>query len=336
MARIAIVILNYNGISFLEKFLPSVIQHSPGCQVVVADNCSMDQSCRFVEENFPQIQLIKHETNFGFCEGYNRALFQLNADYFVLLNSDVEVTPDWIEPIMKLFDQDLKIAAIQPKLLDFYQKSKFEYAGGAGGFIDRLGYPFCRGRIFGDIETDHGQYNDTREVFWASGACLFIRSDLFKQYGGFDNSFFAHMEEIDLCWRMKKDGYKIVACGASVVYHVGGGTLTYANPRKTYLNFRNSLMVLIKNLPLGQLAWKLPARWMIDYLAFTKFVLTGNFLDGIMIFKAHFYLIANFWRVFKKRNSSSHQARLLSGIFPGFLLFQHHLRGVSKFSDLKF
>lgn len=336
MAKISIVILNYNGRFFLEKFLPSVIKFSPSCEVVVADNHSTDQSIEFLKENYPQISLLEFQQNFGFCGGYNRALEDLNSEYFVILNSDIEVTENWIEPVISLFESDEKIAAIQPKLLDYNRKGKFEYAGGAGGFIDTFGYPFCRGRIFDTIETDNGQYDDTREVFWATGACFFIRGELFKHYGGFDESFFAHMEEIDLCWRMKKDGYKIYHCGESMVYHVGGGTLTYANPRKTYLNFRNSLLVLIKNLPPHELVWKLPMRWMIDYVAAAKFFLSGNFKDSLMIFKAHVYVIGHFSSTLKKRKKTLEKSLNRAGMYPKFLLFDYHIAGVRNFDDLKF
>ena len=336
MARVSIVILNHNGRAFLEQFLPSVLKFSEGHEVVVADNASTDQSVDFLKGHFPQIRLLEFNENHGFCGGYNRALNQLEAEYFAIINSDVEVTEGWIDPMLKLFEQDDKIAAVQPKLLDFNNKNLFEYAGGAGGFIDKFGYPFCRGRIFETIETDEGQYDDSNEIFWATGACFIIRAKLFKEYGGFDESFFAHMEEIDLCWRMKKDGYKVYSCSDSIAYHVGGGTLNYSNPRKTYLNFRNSLMVLIKNLSRTQLLWKLPFRWVVDYIAFLKFTLTGDFKDGLMIFKAHFYIIRNFRRVLKTRSKGKKLRFKAKGIYPKFLLFDYHIAGVRKFKDLKF
>lgn len=336
MARISIVILNFNGRPFLEKFLPTIIEYSPKCEIVVADNHSTDNSLDFLYKTHPEIRILEFRENYGYCGGYNRALAQLDSDFFIILNSDVEVTENWIEPIISVFERDEKIAAIQPKLLDYKHKDKFEYAGGAGGYIDKLGYPFCRGRIFDAIETDTGQYDDTREVFWATGACFFIRAKLFKHYGGFDETFFAHMEEIDLCWRMKRDGYKVYGCGESVVYHVGGGTLTYGNPRKTYLNFRNSLLVLIKNLPLAELTWKLPVRWIIDYVAIINFFLRGHFADGLMIFKAHLYVAANFISTFKKRTKSKKGPSNLVGRYPKLLLINYHIAGVRKFSDLEF
>ena len=336
MSTVSVVILNYNGKHHLEQFLPSIIKYSTGCEVVVADNNSEDGSVSFLKTTFPEVKIICLDKNYGFCEGYNRALFQIKSEYFILLNSDIEVTDNWIEPIIKLFEKDASIAAAQPKLLDFNARDKFEYAGGAGGFIDKYGYPFCRGRIFNTIETDRGQYNDTTEIFWASGACLFIRAELFLNYGGFDEEFFAHMEEIDLCWRLKQNGYKIYYCGDSVIYHLGGGTLAYSNPRKTYLNFRNSLMVLIKNLPPRKLISNLLLRWIMDYIAIAKFLITGEIRSSAMVVKAHFYFFKNFKSVYKKRISCPQSDKKLTGVYYKFLLFAYHIARVRKFSDLKF
>jgi len=334
MASVSIVILNFNGRNYLEKFLPSVTQHSKEHEIVVADNNSSDGSIDFLKNSYPDIRLISFSENYGFCQGYNRALDQLDSDIFILLNSDIEVTKDWIDPILKLFDEDEKVAAVQPKLLDFNHKNKFEYAGGAGGFIDKYGYPFCRGRIFDTIETDIGQYDDTREIFWATGACLFIRAHLYKSFGGFDADFFAHMEEIDLCWRMKLEGYKVFHCGESMVYHVGGGTLAYSNPWKTYLNFRNSLLVLIKNLPVQSLVWKLPIRWIIDYIAVAKFIFTANLRDALMVIKAHIYIWRNVLKTLKKRKFIRTTNANLAGTLPKLLLFKYYIARVRKFSDL--
>lgn len=334
MTSISIVILNFNGKHHLDKFLPTIIEYSPGCEVVVADNGSTDGSVDFLQKNFPDIKILIFNENHGFCGGYNKALSQLDSEYFVLLNSDIEVTKNWIPPVISLFEKDSSIAAIQPKLLDYHSRDKFEYAGGAGGFIDKYGYPFCRGRIFDTIEKDEGQYDDTREIFWASGACLFIRGELFKKYGGFDSSFFAHMEEIDLCWRLKQDNFKIIYCAESSIYHIGGGTLAYANPRKTYLNFRNSLMVLIINLPSNEIIPKLIFRWVMDYVAAIKFSLSGNFRDALMVIKAHFYIWRNFKSVKSKRNSSAKTLKGIEGMYDKFLLFQYHIAGVRKFKDL--
>jgi len=336
MASVSIVILNYNGRNYLKKFLPTTIKHSKGFDIVIADNNSTDGSVEFLSESYPELQLIKFNENHGFCEGYNKAIDQLNSDFFVLLNSDIEVTENWIEPIINLFEKDVKIAAAQPKLLDYNKKSKFEYAGGAGGFIDKYGYPFCRGRIFDTIEADQGQYNETSEIFWASGACLFIKGELFRKYNGFDKDFFAHMEEIDLCWRMKRDGYKVYFCSESVIYHVGGGTLSYSNPKKTYLNFRNSLLVLIKNLPVRELLIKLLFRWVMDYIAAVKFLVTGNILDAAMVIKAHFYIWKNINKTLGKRKSIKTTSINMPGVYNKFLLFSYHIARVRKFSDLKF
>ena len=336
MASVSIVILNFNGRHFLEKFLPSVIQYSKGYDIVIADNNSSDGSIDFLKEHYPEIRLLLFSENYGFSGGYNKALAHLSSDYFIILNSDIEVTNNWIPPLLSLFAKDDKIAAVQPKLMDFQHKDKFEYAGGAGGFIDKYGYPFCRGRIFDTIEKDYGQYDDTREIFWATGACLVIRAILFKTYGGFDNDFFAHMEEIDLCWRMKQEGYKVFYCGESKVYHVGGGTLTYSNPHKTYLNFRNSLLLLLKNLPLQSIVLKIPFRWIMDYIAAGKFLLSGAPKDALMILKAHIYVWKNLAKTLKKRQSRGNRQMNTVGIYPKFLLFKYHIARIRKFSGLHF
>ncbi|MDZ7606047.1 MAG: glycosyltransferase family 2 protein [Cyclobacteriaceae bacterium] len=336
MATVSVVILNFNGKHFLEKFLPGVIQFSPGHEIVVADNHSSDGSITYLKTAFPQVRIIQFQENLGFCQGYNKALQQIESDYFVILNSDIEVTDQWLDPILGLLESDPKIAAVQPKLLDYHRRDKFEYAGGAGGFMDKFGYPFCRGRLFNSIEMDYGQYDDTREVFWATGACLIIRAELFRKYHGFDADFFAHMEEIDLCWRMKQDGYKVMYCGRSVVYHVGGGTLPSSNPRKTYLNFRNSLLVLIKNLPVSELLVKVPFRWLIDWVAISKFLLDGKWRDAWMILKAHWYTATHFVHFIRKRSAGLISFKKHTGVYNGFLLFQYYLMGVRKFTNLRF
>ncbi len=336
MATVSIVILNFNGRHFLEKFLPGVIQFSPGHEIVVADNHSSDDSISFLKATFPEVRILEFDKNLGFCQGYNMALQQVTSDFFVILNSDIEVIEGWLEPILGMLKSDLKIAAVQPKLLDYHNRDRFEYAGGAGGFIDKYGYPFCRGRLFESIETDYGQYDDIREVFWATGACFVIRAELFRKYHGFDADFFAHMEEIDLCWRMKKDGYKVMYCGKSAVYHVGGGTLPHSNPKKTYLNFRNSLLVLIKNLPFPEQVVKVPFRLMIDYVAVLKFIVDGKWKDAGMILKAHWYISTHIMHFIRKRNAGSIGFKKITGVFDGFLLFHYHLAGVRKFTDLRF
>nr|MBP8033086.1 glycosyltransferase family 2 protein [Bacteroidia bacterium] len=246
-SKVAVVILNWNGKPFLEKFLPTVLQYSSGAQIIVADNQSSDDSVAFLKTQFPQVSVILNPSNDGFATGYNLALKQVKAEYYVLLNSDVEVTENWLQPIIKLMDENLKVAACQPKILDYNHPSKFEYAGAAGGFIDKYGYPFCRGRIFNVLEEDKAQYDTAKEVFWATGACMFVRAEAFWKVGGFDDDYFAHMEEIDVCWRMKNIGYQIYVEPSSKVYHVGGGTLNKLSPRKTFLNFRNNLTTLTKN-----------------------------------------------------------------------------------------
>jgi GT2 family glycosyltransferase len=292
--KIAIVILNWNGKKLLEQFLPSVIEHSKEAAVYVADNGSTDDSISFIKEKHPSIKIIQNKENEGYAKGYNDALKHIEADVFCLLNNDVEVTNRWLVPIIETFINEPNTAIIQPKLLDFNNRGYFEYAGAAGGFIDKYGYPYCRGRIFTTIEKDSGQYDDTSEIFWASGACLFIRNKVFKELSGFDESFFAHMEEIDLCWRAKNLGYTIKYRGESVVYHVGGATLSNTNPKKTYLNFRNSLFALTKNAK-GNLFLILIPRLIFDGIAGIKFLLEIKPSHTLAVLKAHlnfyYYLI---------------------------------------------
>lgn len=273
---LAIVILNYNTCHLLNTYLPSVVKHSKDCRIIFVDNASKDESVKFVQENYPQIEVIQLEENYGFTGGYNRALKQIDAKYYCLLNTDVEVTQGWIEPIINLMQSDEKIAVCQPKLLSYTEKNKFEYAGAAGGFIDYLGYPFCVGRIFDKIEEDKGQYDQIREIFWASGAAFFIRSELYHKFGGLDENYFAHFEEIDLCWRLKNAGYKIFYNPHSTVYHLGGGTLNKTSPFKTYLNFRNSLLTLYKNLPENKVDSILRKRKILDFIAALTFLFKRN------------------------------------------------------------
>lgn len=303
MPRTAVVILNFNGVKYLKQFLPGVCQHSmPYAEVWLADNASTDESVNYVKENFPQVKIVVNEVNGGFAKGYNDALKKIEADYYVLLNSDVEVTANWIEPIITLMESDEKIAACQPKILAYNEKEKFEYAGAAGGFIDKWGYPFCRGRVFFETETDEGQYNDTRDVFWASGAAMFVRADLYHQSGGLDDDFFAHMEEIDLCWRLKNMGYRIMACPQSVVYHVGGGTLQAENPRKTFLNFRNNLYLLLKNGKPYDVMLRIYGRMVLDGIAGLRFLLRGDFTHFWAVIKGHFVFYSQIPKLLGKRN----------------------------------
>ncbi len=299
--KIAVVILNWNGKALLEQFLPSVITHSKPATVYVVDNASTDDSVTFLKQHFPQVQCIQNKTNGGYAKGYNDALKHVDADVFCLLNSDVEVTPNWLSSIISTFKEDTNVAIVQPKILDFKNKVFFEYAGAAGGFIDKYGYPYCRGRIFDTIEEDHGQYDDISNIFWASGACLFIRKHVFVELEGFDASFFAHMEEIDLCWRARNKGYKIMYNGHTTVYHVGGATLNNLNPKKTFLNFRNSLFTLVKNAN-GPIFAVILVRLILDGIAGIKFLMAFKGRHFIAIIKAHFSFYKHLPSLIKKRN----------------------------------
>ena len=301
--KIAIVILNWNGKKLLEAFLPSVMQHSPEASIYVADNASTDDSVAFVQAHFPSITVIQNHGNLGFAGGYNEALQNVDADIYALVNSDIEVTPNWLQPIIEKFQNEPKTAIIQPKILDYKNKEYFEYAGAAGGFIDQYGYPFCRGRIFETIEKDTHQYDDETEIFWASGACFFIRKEVFQELHGFDADFFAHQEEIDLCWRAFNLGHQIKYTSKSVVYHVGGATLQHGNPKKTFLNFRNSLLMLVKNLPKSSLFLVLFIRLVLDGVAGIQFLLKGKPSHMLAILKAHFSFYSLFSKNYKKRNS---------------------------------
>ena len=299
--KIAVVILNWNGAKLLEQFLPSIVKYSPEAVIYIADNASTDNSISVVKTNFPSVKIVKNEINFGFAGGYNEALQDIDVEIYALVNSDIEVTENWLKPIIETFANEPKTAIIQPKILDFKNKKIFEYAGAAGGFIDKYGYPFCRGRLFETIEKDNGQYDDVCDIFWASGACFFIRSSVYKDLNGFDTDFFAHQEEIDLCWRAINKGYKIKYNSKSVVYHVGGATLELGNPKKTFLNFRNSLLMLVKNLPKSSLYTILFFRMLLDGLAGIQFILKGKFLHCIAILKAHYSFYSLFRKNYKKR-----------------------------------
>lgn len=325
MVKTAVVILNYNGEKFLREFLPFVIQHTAGAKIIVADNGSIDLSADVVKQKFPTVELIQLNNNYGFCGGYNRALRQVEAEYYVLLNSDVEVTPGWLTPLTNLLDQNPHIAAVQPKILAYNEKDRFEYAGAAGGFIDSMGYPFCRGRVFDETEKDSGQYNDTREVFWATGACLVIRSNVYHDLKGLDEDFFAHMEEIDLCWKIQRAGHKIFYCGQSSVYHVGAGTLSKSNPRKTYYNFRNGLSLVYKHWSSGQLFWKLPFRFLLDYVAAVKFLLSGKGGDARAVLRAHYHFIKKFGKNRGKRKALKQFPFTTKNIYPRLIIWDHFI-----------
>ena len=339
MAKVAIVILNWNGQKMLAKFLPNVIEYSrQDAEIWVADNSSSDGSMHLLETQFPQVKTIVLEQNFGFAEGYNRALRQIEADYYVLLNSDVEVSHHWLTPLIEFMDSHPQVAACQPKLLAEYDKDCFEYAGACGGFLDKYGYPFCRGRIFGMVERDNGQYDYQQEILWATGACMMIRSADYWKAGGLDGRFFAHNEEIDLCWRLRLMGRKIYCIPESEVYHVGGGTLPKSNPMKTFLNFRNNLTMLYKNLSDKELSHVMRTRWFLDYLAaFEMLLLQRNWGDFKAVFKAR--------KAFKEWRSSFDEERKriqaqrveeeIPQIFQTSILWQYYAKGVKNFKDLK-
>lgn len=304
-ANIAIVILNWNGEKLLPVYLPSVIEHSrmDGVSVIVADNGSTDNSMQLLEEQFPEVVRLQLPQNYGFALGYNEALKQVDAQYYILLNSDVEVTAGWLEPLIAVMERDARVAAVQPKILSWENKSEFEYAGAAGGFIDKLGFPFCRGRVLNEVEKDEGQYNDEVTIFWGSGACLAVRASLFHKAGGFDADFWAHMEEIDLCWRLKNFGYQIRYTPLSQVYHLGGGSLPYNNPRKLFLNFRNSLFMIYKNCPPNRLFRVLFVRMILDGIAALKLLAEGNVKGLQSVFRAHMALYSNWGKLKQKRRN---------------------------------
>jgi GT2 family glycosyltransferase len=336
--KIAIVILNWNGAKLLEQFLPSVIEFSKNdsTEVVIAENGSTDDSLEILRTNFPGVKLLDLKQNFGFAGGYNEALKQIEADYFVILNSDVEVTSGWLDSPIQLMETDTSMAAVQPKILSYQQKTHFEYAGGAGGFIDKFGYPFCRGRVFNKVEEDLGQYDDSAEIFWATGACMFIRARLFHEVGGFDADFWAHMEEIDLCWRLKNQGYRIVYTAKSIVYHVGGGTLSYDNPQKLFLNFRNNLWLLYKNLPGNQLFAVMFLRMTLDGIAAIKLLTEFNFRGFWSVLRAHVYFYISLPSLQGKRDVAGKFGRIQhpSGKLPKCIVFQFYLRKRKRFNEI--
>lgn len=321
MNRLAIAILNWNGKKWLEKFLTSVVQHSPEADIYIIDNASEDDSVTFVENNFPSVRVIQNSKNEGFAAGYNSGLKNIDAEIYCLLNSDVEVTQNWIPPMIALFDSDQSIAAAQPKILSYHNRNFFEYAGAGGGFIDNLGFPYCRGRIFNSIEEDKGQYDDETEIFWASGCSLFIRSKDFQEQGGFDERFFAHQEEIDLCWRLKNSGKKIMYTGKSAVYHVGGGTLSNQNPEKTFLNFRNNLSMMLKNLPFPNLLWLLFFRLSLDGIAGIQFAFRHGFSHLWAVVRSHVGFYAQLPETWRRRQK--HQIRKYYQ--EKWLVFKHFL-----------
>ncbi len=329
--KVAVVILNWNGKALLERFLPSVIAHSNGASIHLVDNASGDDSIAFVKSAYPQINIIENSENGGFAKGYNDGLKHIEADVFCLLNSDVEVTPNWLNPILNAFDSLPNAGIIQPKILDLKRKEYFEYAGAAGGFIDKLGYPFCRGRIFQVLEKDEGQYDDIKEVFWATGACMFIKSDVFKLLNGFDEDYFAHQEEIDLCWRAKNAGHKVFYVGESKVYHLGGSTLENMNPKKTFLNFRNSLYSITKNLPRKKALFIIFMRLLLDGIAALRFIFQFKFSHCIAILRAHLSFYANFRKLYKKREKANF---ILNYYSTTSIVWSHFVHQVKNFNIL--
>ena len=337
--KVAIVILNWNGVKLLRQFLPSVIAFSRNdfTEIIVADNGSTDDSLEMLRSDFPEVKILDLKKNYGFARGYNEALKHLDADYFVILNSDVEVTPGWLESPIYLMEANPEIAAVQPKVLSYQVKTHFEYAGAAGGFIDRFGYPFCRGRIFNEVEADSGQYDNITDIFWATGACMFVRASLFHQVGGFDADFWAHMEEIDLCWRLRNQGYRIVFTPESTVYHLGGGTLSYDNPTKLFLNFRNNLWLLYKNLPGNQLVTILGFRMILDAVAAFKLLAEFN-LNGIRsVLKAHFHFYRSLPELQRKRRQLHQDGHFSAPAkkFPRSIVFQFYVRKRKRFGEIK-
>ena len=338
MIKTSVVILNWNGAKLLKQFLPTVLMHTQteDCEVVVADNHSSDNSAEVMNEQFPEVKLILLDKNYGFAEGYNRALQQIDSKYIVLLNSDVETTPNWLKPMIEHLERNPETAAIQPKILSFADKSKFEYAGAAGGFIDRYGYPFCRGRILHGLEEDRGQYNKPIEVFWASGACLCMRRADYMEAGGLDNDFFAHMEEIDLCWRLLARGKKVVCLPQSKVYHVGGASLDSESPRKVHLNFRNNLLMIYKNAPLKKLIEVLLVRMLLDTAAAGNFLVQRKWNHAQAVGNAYSDFI-KMRPAFKHKRKENLQKAVQDDIpqqYKGSILFEFYLKKKRKYSEL--
>jgi GT2 family glycosyltransferase len=338
MKLVSIVILNWNGLGYLQKFLPTLVRFTshPGAEIVVADNGSTDASMEFMEKEFPSIRTLRLEKNHGFSGGYNRALEQIEATYYLLLNSDIEVTEGWLDPLLKAMQDNPRVAACTPKILNYHRKSHFEYAGAAGGFIDRFGYPFCRGRIFDALEEDLGQYDQSTELFWGTGACLLVRSALWKKVGGLDEQFFAHMEEIDLCWRLKQLGHVILSVPSSKVFHVGGGTLERGHPMKTFLNFRNNLLLLYKNLPPKQRVSTLFVRMILDGISALRFLLQGAFKDFWAVIRAHraFYGMKNSYTGTNSKNKTGNNHVIVNEIYPGSIVADFFLLGKKSFEQL--
>jgi GT2 family glycosyltransferase len=332
MTSVAVVILNYNGEKLLPRFLPSVIQHSPEARIIVADNGSTDGSLD-VLRRYPQVSVDALGANYGFCGGYNRALKKITADFYVILNSDVEVTANWLDPLIACLHDNPLIAAVQPKILSWQHRDRFEYAGAGGGFLDTLGYPFCRGRVFDRVEKDQGQYDDERQVFWTSGACMMLRAEKFHEHGGFDEDFFAHMEEIDLCWKLNRSQNLLYYSGKSRVYHLGAGTLGYQSPRKTYLNFRNGLSLIYKHMNPLELLYKLPLRIILDWLAALFFLAKGQGQNFLSVLRAHRDLLRQWDNLNAKRRATRGKYPFYpkDKIYRGLIIFDYYLRRKRSF-----
>ncbi|WP_293311517.1 glycosyltransferase family 2 protein [Pedobacter sp. UBA5917] len=333
---VAVVILNWNGKAYLNQFLPGILSSEyDNLQIIVGDNASTDDSVSFLQENFPTVKIIQNDQNYGFAGGYNKVLERVKADYFILLNSDVEVTPNWIKPVIDLMESDLQIAAAQPKIKWQLNKNQFEYAGAAGGYLDIYAFPFCRGRLFNVYELDNGQYNEQKEVFWASGAAFFIKSKCWRETGGLDADLFAHMEEIDLCWRLKNLGYKIMYCPNAEVYHVGGGTLQTENPFKTYLNFRNNLIIMQKNLPAADAVFRIFIRMFIDFIAWWHFLLTGKPKFTMAVSKGHWHFLKSLSKTNKKRKAVQKAYAAHTGVYNNSVVWAFFIKKIKHFSELR-
>lgn len=336
--KTAIVILNWNGYGFLKKFIPILLKYTQlgtDTELIVADNNSTDNSSLFLRENYPSITVLDLLKNNGFAGGYNLALEKINAEYFILLNSDIEVSENWLPPLIDFMDKNPNVAACMPKIKSYHNKNYFEYAGAAGGFIDKYGYPFCRGRIFDKVELDYEQFDDALPVFWATGACMCIRSKLFRELGGFDADFFAHMEEIDLCWRLKNKKYEIYYIPQSTVYHIGGGTLNATNSFKTFLNFRNNLMMLYKNLPQKQLKKTLLVRLGFDYMAFLNFFVTFSFKNAFAILKAHIHFFKSLKKLKQKRKENTPpKIQQFNEILNKSIIFSYYLKKQKTYNEI--
>ena len=328
---IAVVILNWNGLDLLKEFLPEVVKYSEEATIYVADNASTDTSVSFVKANFPEVKIIQNSVNGGYAKGYNDALAGLSEDIFILLNSDVKVTPNWIAPIKAVFQKDPDIAAVQPKILDYKAPSYFEYAGAAGGFIDKFGYPYCRGRVFESLEKDEGQYDDETEIFWASGACLALSSAAYNKVGKMDEDYFSHQEEIDICWRFHNFGYKVAYTPNSVVYHIGGATLNSMNPKKTFYNFRNSLFNLVKNTPSKSVLFLIIGRMILDGIAALKFLFELKFSHFTAVFQAHMSFYRYLSQMLKKRKNLPKKGNYYSKIS---VVCSHYILGDKKYSEI--